>query len=76
MKPATPGMIALLNGSSLFIMVDLYTFTLMGGTQLRFSAGATAITDSTTGNVFALGPKFERSNTHTVIGIQVDELDV
>lgn len=56
-------------------MTDLYTFTLVGGGVYRYSGGTTAITD-TNGNLFALGPKFERSKTHVVIGVQVDELDV
>jgi uncharacterized phage protein (TIGR02218 family) len=57
-------------------MADLYTFTLQGGTQHLYSAAMTAITDSTTGRVFALGPRFERSKTRVVIGIQSDELDL
>jgi uncharacterized phage protein (TIGR02218 family) len=76
LKPASSALIALLNSNTQFIMADLFTFTLQGGTTLRYSAAMTAITDSTTGHVFALGPKFERSNTRTVIGTQVDELDV
>ena len=56
-------------------MADLYTFTLVGGGVHRYSGGTTAITD-TNRNLFALGPKFERSKTHVVIGVQVDELDV
>ncbi len=76
MKPASPALIALLNGSEEFIMADLYTFTLQGGGQLLYSAAATAITDTTTGRVFALGPKFERSKVSTAVGIQNDELDV
>ena len=75
MKPASPALIALLNSSEQFIMADLYTFTLVGGGVYRYSGGTTAITD-TNRNLFALGPKFERSKTHVVIGVQVDELDV
>ena len=75
MKPASPALIALLNSSEQFIMADLYTFTLVGGGVHRYSGGTTAITD-TNRNLFALGPKFERSKTHVVIGVQVDELDV
>jgi len=57
-------------------MADLYTFTLVGGGVYLYSAAATAITDQTTGRFFQLGPKFERSRTKVVIGVQVDELDV
>jgi hypothetical protein len=76
MKPASPALIALLNSSTQFITADLYTFTLLRGTQYLFSGGATAITDSTTNRFFALGPRFERSTTRVVIGIQSDELNV
>ena len=75
MKPASAALIALLNSGEQFIMADLYTFTLAGGTTvLRYSAAPTAITAN--GYVFAAGPKFERSKTKVVIGTQVDELDI
>lgn len=74
MKPASPALIALLNSDTQFTMVDLYTFTLVGGTVLRYSAAPTALVVN--GFKFAWGPKFERSKTKTVIGTQVDELDI
>lgn len=74
MKPASPALIALLNSSTQFVMADLYTFTLVGGSVLRYSSAPTAIVVN--GFTFALGPKFERSKTQTVIGTQVDELDI
>jgi uncharacterized phage protein (TIGR02218 family) len=74
MKAASPTLIALLGSSNQFIMADLYTITLVGGTVLRYSAAPTALTVS--GYTFVLGPKFERSKTRVVIGTQVDELDV
>ena len=74
MKPASTALIALLNSSEQFIMADLYTFTLVGGSILRYSAAPTALTVN--GQAFALGPKFERSKTKVVIGVQVDELEV
>jgi uncharacterized phage protein (TIGR02218 family) len=75
MKPASSALIALLNGGEQFIMADLYTFTLVGGTTiLRYSAAPTAIVAN--GYLFAAGPKFERSKTKVVIGTQVDELDI
>jgi uncharacterized phage protein (TIGR02218 family) len=74
MKLASPALIALLNSSTQFVMADLYTFTLVGGSVLRYSAAPTAIFAN--GFTFALGPKFERSKTKTVIGTQVDELDI
>lgn len=74
MKAASPALTALLASSSQFIMADLYTITLVGGSVLRYSTGPTAL--SVNGYTFALGPKFERSKTKVVIGTQVDELDV
>jgi len=74
MKLASPALIALLNSDRPFIMADLYTFTLSGGVVLRYSSAPTALISN--GFTFLLGPKFERSKTKTVIGTQVDELDV
>jgi uncharacterized phage protein (TIGR02218 family) len=74
MRQASAALIALLHGGNQFIMADLLSFTLTGGTILRYSAGPTALTVN--GNLFALGPKFERSNTKVVTGIQVDSLTV
>jgi uncharacterized phage protein (TIGR02218 family) len=55
-------------------MADLWTFALLGGTQYLFSGAQTAVA---VGNrQFALGPRFDRSTTRVVIGIQSDELDV
>jgi uncharacterized phage protein (TIGR02218 family) len=74
MKNASPALIALLNRNDRFSMADLYTFTLVGGEVLRYSAAPTPLTVD--GYSFALGPKFERSKTKTVIGTQVDELQI
>lgn len=74
MKAASPALVALLASGTQFIMADLYTFTLAGGTVMRYSAAPTALVAN--GFTFALGPKFERSKTKTVIGTQVDELDI
>jgi uncharacterized phage protein (TIGR02218 family) len=52
----------------------LIAFTLVGGNLLRYSAASTAIVAN--GFTFAVGPKFERSKISTVIGTQVDELDI
>ena len=74
MKPASTALISLLNSSEQFIMADLYSFTLVGGSVLRYSAAPTPLTAN--GQTFALGPKFERSKIKVVIGVQVDELEV
>lgn len=67
-------MIALLNGGEQFVMADLFTFTLVGGSILRYSSGPTAL--NANGFLFQLGPKFERSKTKLVTGIQVDQLTI
>ena len=74
MRAASPALIALLASSDRFIMADLYTIILVGGSVLRYSAAPTALFAN--GYTFALGPKFERSKTKIVIGTQVDELEV
>jgi uncharacterized phage protein (TIGR02218 family) len=74
MKPASPALIALLQNSDRLIMADLFTFALVGGNILRYAAAPTALTVN--GYRFALGPKFERSQTKIVIGTQVDELEI
>ena len=74
MRQASAALIALLNSSRQFIMADLYTTTLIGGTVLRYSAAATAL--SANGFIFALGPKFERSHVKITTGVQVDSLTV
>ena len=74
MKAASSALVALLASSDQFIMADLYTITLVGGSVLRYSAAPTALTAN--GSTYALGPKFERSKTKVVIGTQVDELEV
>ena len=74
MKAASPALIALLSSANQFIMADLYTITLVGGSILRYSATSTTILAN--GYTFVLGPKFERSKTKVVIGTQVDELEV
>jgi hypothetical protein len=76
MKEASPALVALLSSSTEFLTADLWTFTLLGGTQYLYSAAQTAITDTTTGRYFGLGPRFDRSRIKTVIGIQSDDLDV
>ena len=75
MRQASTALIALLNSSTQFAMADLFTFTLLGGGVHRYSGAATGLSDEN-GNYFPLGPKFERSKTKLVIGVQVDELDV
>ena len=74
MKEASPALITLLSSTNQFIMADLYTITLVGGSVLRYSVAPTALFAN--GYSYALGPKFERSKTKVVIGTQVDELEI
>lgn len=74
MRQASPAMIALLNSGENFIMSDLYTFTLQGGTVLRYSNAPTPLFCN--GLYFPIGPKFERSKINVVVGTQVDEFVV
>jgi hypothetical protein len=43
MKAASPALIALLSSSDKFVMADLYSLTLVGGSVLRYSAAPTAL---------------------------------
>jgi hypothetical protein len=65
MRAASPALIALLASSDRFIMADLYTITLVGGSVLRYSAAPTVLFAN--GYTFALGPKFERTKTSSAL---------
>jgi len=74
MKTASASLIALLNTNQ-FIFSDLFTFTLSDATILRFTSADDNLTVS--GNVFSsIGPLITRGTTKTVVGIQVDQLQV
>lgn len=75
MKSASAPLIALLGSGRPFMMADCYTFTLAGGTVLRYTSFD--ITLSYGGTTWsAAGPVVERGNTRTVIGLEVDTLDL
>lgn len=75
MKSASSGLIALLNSGQQFIMADLYTFNLVGGMVLRYTSADGALTVG--GNTFDGGSVIiERSRIRTVIGVEVDTLDI
>lgn len=74
MKSASPALIALLN-SQQFYMTDLLTLTLIGGGVIRLAS--TDIDIVSGGHTFgSSGPFFERGRTRTVIGVEVDTLDL
>lgn len=75
MKSASPELIALLNAGGPYTFADLFTISLIDGTVLRYAAWDSGVVYS--GNVFSCsGPQFERSKVRTVIGIEVDTLDM
>jgi uncharacterized phage protein (TIGR02218 family) len=76
MKPASPALQALL-ASRQFYAADLYTFVLIGGSVLRYTAGDRDITAN--GNLFtSQGPRIDRKDNkakcHWKIGVDVDTL--
>src|SRR5262245_748417 len=76
MKPASTALQNLL-ASRQFFAVDLYTFTLIGGSVLRYCSGDRDITAS--GHLFtAQGPRIDRKDNkakcHWKIGVEVDTL--
>lgn len=72
MKSASPELIALL-ASNEFRLADLYTITLSTGAILRYSSSDISITYG--GNTFLPVP-IERGRVRTVIGVEVDTLDI
>lgn len=74
MKSASAALIALLNAQE-FLMADLYTITLASGTVLRYTSGDGNLVVG--GQTFSsVGPFLTRQGTKTVVGIQVDTLQV
>lgn len=74
---SSPGALALLLNSTSATqlrMADVYTITLSGGVQYRYSAADEAITLGA--RQFVLGPTFSRGGTRISPGIAVDELQV
>jgi uncharacterized phage protein (TIGR02218 family) len=76
MKPASTALQDLL-ASRQFFAVDLYTFTLIGGTVLRYCSGDRDVTAG--GNLFTTqGPRIDRKDNkakcHWKTGVEVDTL--
>lgn len=75
MKSAPAPFIALLNSGQPLYFADLYTFTLVSGTIKRFTTWDTDLTYG--GNTYSCsGPALERGRTRTVLGVEVDTLDL
>ena len=80
MKTASGGLIALLAAGGPFLMVDLYTLTLLGGTTYRWAGSDTDI--SLGGNTFLAAvdqgsyPLIERGEIRQARGLEVSTLDI
>lgn len=76
MKTVSPALLDLLMNQRKYFIADCYTFTLPGGSVLRYtSADADLKVDS---RLFlgSYTPLFERGQTRTVRGVEVDSLDI
>lgn len=58
-----------------FVMADLYTFTPKSGSVLRYTSADKNITYGAN-TWLSTGPLFKRGRTRTVIGVEVDTLDI
>lgn len=77
MKAASAPLIALLGSNNQFTITDLLTITLNGGTVLRWTNWDEQLTFG--GHTWVRspsGPLFNRTKTRTVIGVEVDEMDL
>jgi uncharacterized phage protein (TIGR02218 family) len=75
MRSAPDSLIALLNSSQQFTPVDLYQITLINGTVINYTSYDIDVTDSEI-TYKANGVLIERSRVRTVIGVEVDSLDL
>jgi uncharacterized phage protein (TIGR02218 family) len=74
MKAASGPLAALLDSGEDFVMADLWTLTLSGGSVVRWSGADVAL--SANGNVYALGPAIERGSVSEKRGLEVATLEV
>lgn len=74
MKSASGPLAALLDSGQDFVMADLWTLTLSGGSVVRWSGADVAL--SANGNSYTLGPVIERGSVSEKRGIEVATLDV
>lgn len=83
MKDASPALIALLGSTNQLYMADLITITPMQGTSLYLTSADTNLTNASSSHLgddgltyLAGGLQFVRSKIKTVVGVQVDELEI
>lgn len=75
MKSATPALIELLESGRPFLKADLYTLQLSGGTIYRFTSFDIDLVFNSNTYV-AAGPVISRTQTRTVIGLEVCSMDL
>ena len=79
MKSVLSGMSTLLNaGRQQFVIADLYTFTLLDGTVLRYACGDGLSSSIPFGGINFIidGPQIERSAIETAIGLKAGKMDL
>lgn len=75
MKSASAALIAHLNSAQQFIMADLYEITMVNGSVLSYTSWDVDVSDS--GNTYSANSvMIERSRVRTVLGVEVDTLDL
>lgn len=74
MRTASGPLTALLNSSLQLAYADLYTFTLQGGTVIRYTGADKPLTVNS--QTFLREPLLKRSRTKLSVGIAVDSLDI
>lgn len=71
----SPGALAaFLNSATQVYMVDLFTFTLSGGSAVRYTSADAPVTANSL--AYSLGPTIKRGTTKLAVGISVDTLDL
>ena len=89
MRPCSAALAAYLVANDTAVVADLYTFSLPGGTVLRYSGWTTPLSipgtsfpagslnyNAATYTDFALGPRFARCKITAKIGVEPTELDI
>jgi|SRR5579872_3671538 len=71
---ATTALTNLLNSGTDFVMADLYSITLSGGTVLNWSGAALPITFG--GTTWVLGPALTRGKISSKLGVEVATLEI
>jgi uncharacterized phage protein (TIGR02218 family) len=75
MKTVSPALMTLLQSGQELVMADLYSFKLANGTTLNYADfDVDLVANSVTYS--SQGPALKRGTTRTVIGVEVDTLDV